>query len=63
MSWIDGKHVVINLDEITTLTPRFRLIPPFGVDGVRKTTTNRSELKRMTAHDFEDMLLVRRAYG
>jgi hypothetical protein len=37
---------------------RFREIPPFGRDGVRKTTSNRSELKKMTAHDYEDMLQV-----
>jgi hypothetical protein len=39
---------------------RFREIPPFGRDGdgVRKITSNRSELKKMTAHDFEDMLQV-----
>jgi hypothetical protein len=37
---------------------RFRKIPPFGTDGVRRITSNRSELKKMTAHDFEDMLQV-----
>jgi hypothetical protein len=28
------------------------------VDGIRRITTNRSELKKMTAHDYEDMLQV-----
>ena len=37
---------------------RFREIPSFGLDGIRKITSNRSELKKMTAHDFEDMLQV-----
>ena len=37
---------------------RFREIPSFGCDGIRKTTSNRSELKKMTAHDYEDMLQV-----
>ena len=32
--------------------------PPFGVDSVRRITSNRSELKKMTAHDYEDMLQV-----
>jgi hypothetical protein len=36
---------------------RFREIPPFGVDGIR-IWLNRSELKKMTAHDYEDMLQV-----
>ena len=62
MSLINGEHVVAVADEVISLISRFRLIPPFRVDGVRKITTNRSELKRMTAHDFEDMLLVRRPY-
>jgi hypothetical protein len=38
---------------------RFRGVPAFGRDGVRKVRSNRSELKKMTAHDFEDLLLVR----
>ena len=37
---------------------RYREIPSFGRDGIRKITTNRSELKKMTAHDYEDLLLV-----
>jgi hypothetical protein len=37
---------------------RFRDIPSFGRDEIRKIKTNRSELKKMTAHDFEDMLQV-----
>jgi hypothetical protein len=37
---------------------RFREIPPFGINGIRKITSNRSELKKLTAHDYEDMLLV-----
>jgi hypothetical protein len=41
----------------------FREIPPFGTDGVRRITTNRSELKKMTAHDYEDMLQVCRVDG
>ncbi|KAF8241066.1 hypothetical protein L208DRAFT_1087183, partial [Tricholoma matsutake] len=37
---------------------RFREIPPFGIDGIRKIRSNQSELKKMTAHDYEDMLQV-----
>jgi hypothetical protein len=37
---------------------RFRKIPPFGLDGIRKIWSNRSELKKMTAHDYEDLLQV-----
>jgi hypothetical protein len=42
----------------TDISIRFREIPPFGVDGIRKIRSNRSELKKMTAHDYEDMLQV-----
>lgn len=37
---------------------RFQEIPPFGADGIRRILSNPSELKRMTAHDFEDLLQV-----
>jgi hypothetical protein len=37
---------------------RFREISPFGLDGIRKITSNPSELKKMTAHDYEDLLQV-----
>jgi hypothetical protein len=42
----------------TDISIRFREIPPFGVYGIRKIWSNRSELKKMTAHDYEDMLQV-----
>jgi len=37
---------------------RYREMPPFGLDGIRKIMSNRSELKKMTAHDYEDLLQV-----
>jgi hypothetical protein len=56
---LDRRYVYLKLPETTNLiAPRFREIPSFGCDGVRKTTSNRSELKKMTAHDYEDMLQV-----
>jgi hypothetical protein len=33
-------------------------IPAFGCDGVRKTRSNRSELKQVTVHDYKDVLQV-----
>ena len=58
MTWTKGKYCRIvawlNTDDFI----RFREMPPFGIDGIRKITSNRSELKKMTAHDYEDMLLV-----
>ena len=59
MNWIVGEHK-LNLTELDADYPpiRFREIPPFGTDGIRRITSNRSELKKMTARDFEDMLQV-----
>jgi hypothetical protein len=60
MNWIDGKHCskLIQKGAGTDISIRFREIPPFGIDGIRKIRSNRSELKKMTAHDYEDMLQV-----
>ena len=45
---------------ITVAHNRFRYqgIPPFGRGGIQKITSNRSELKKMTTHDYEDLLQV-----
>jgi len=58
MTWTKGQYRRILTWLNTDILIRFREIPPFGVDGIRKITSNRSELKKMTAHEFEDMLLV-----
>lgn len=34
------------------------MLPPYGLDTIRKIYSNRSELHKMTAHDYEDMLQV-----
>ena len=36
----------------------FKKYPPFGADGICQILSNPSELKRMTAHDFKDLLQV-----
>jgi hypothetical protein len=38
---------------------RFRLVPTFGRDTIRRFTSNTSELKKMAARDYEDILQVR----
>jgi hypothetical protein len=56
---LDQRQALSHFTWLTTDTLiRFREIPPFGIDGIRKITSNRSELKKMTAHEYEDMLLV-----
>ena len=56
---LDTRYAYLYLQvAVILIIFRFREIPPFGRDGVRKTRSNRSELKKMTAHDYEDMLQV-----
>lgn len=58
MTWTKGEYCRIFTWLNTDILIRFREIPLFGIDGIRKITSNRSELKKMTAHEYEDMLLV-----
>ena len=37
---------------------RFRLITPFGKDGIRRFSNNASQMKKLAAHHFEDLLQV-----
>jgi hypothetical protein len=37
---------------------RYRLTPTFGRDAIRKFASNASEMKKMAARDFEDLLQV-----
>ena len=36
----------------------YRMVPTFGSDTIRKFASNTSEMKRMAARDFEDVLQV-----
>lgn len=44
---------------IHILNERFRNVPVFGPSTIRKFSTSVSEMKRMAARDFEDILQVR----
>jgi hypothetical protein len=39
-------------------SPRYRQIPTFGRDTIRKFTNNASGMKKLAARDFEDLLQV-----
>lgn len=47
------QRAVISLEE-----DRYRWVPTFGSDTIRKFTTNASEMKKLAARDFEDLLQV-----
>lgn len=38
---------------------RFRLVPTFGQSTIRKFSNNASEMKKLAARNYEDMLQVR----
>jgi hypothetical protein len=43
------------------ITTRFRAMPTFGSSTIRRFATNASEMKKLAARDFEDLLQVSRA--
>lgn len=59
MSWTAGITVVslIHVDLIVLLL-RFRHVPTFGRDSIRKFTSHVSELKKLGARDYENLLQV-----
>jgi hypothetical protein len=44
-------------DDVTHFSNRFRKMPPFS-QAIRKFTNNVSELKKLAARDYEDLLQV-----
>jgi hypothetical protein len=44
---------------LTNYDNSYRQIPSFGRDTIRRFSANCSEMKKMTAHDFEDLLQAR----
>ncbi|KAG6905700.1 hypothetical protein DXG01_001205 [Tephrocybe rancida] len=51
-------RILESVDEnlVHELDRRFRATPTFGRDTIRRFTTNASELKKMAAHNYEDIL-------
>ena len=45
---------------INSVTTRFRAMPTFGSSTIRRFATNASEMKKLAARDFEDLLQVSR---
>ena len=43
---------------INSVTTRFRAVPTFGLSTIRHFATNVSEMKKLAARDFEDLLQV-----
>lgn len=55
---LDRRCVVVLVHWISCKIFRFRLIPTFGRDTIRRFTSNTSELKKMAARNYEDFLQV-----
>jgi hypothetical protein len=62
-SWIGGSSRSLILVFVTAYVNkfviRFRLVPTFGRGTIRRFANNASEMKRMAARNFEDLLQVR----
>ena len=43
---------------VSELNHRYRMVPTFGRDTIRKFASNTLEMKQMAAHDFKDVLQV-----
>ena len=59
---VDQRYVQVKMLFIFSVSPvsafRYCLVPRFGRDGIRKFAANPSEMKKMAAHNFEDLLQV-----
>lgn len=50
--------IFLALEGILSLICRYRAIPSFGRDTIRRFADNCSEMKRMAAHNYENLLQV-----
>ena len=48
---------------ILSISTRYRDIPTFGRDTIRKFSRNTSEMKKLAARDWEDILQVRNIHS
>ena len=47
-----------SVEEILTINCRYHGVPSFGYDAIQCFANNCSEMKRMAAHNFENLLQV-----
>ena len=59
-NWTVGKYYLVDgkISKGFFLSHRYRQVPSFGRDTIRRFARNVSELKKMAARDFEDILQV-----
>lgn len=57
---LDRRFVDQTLKQTNKLTTiiRYRLVPTFGRSTIRRFSTNASEMKKLAARNFEDLLQV-----
>lgn len=60
LSWTSGKTLLLGYCLVFLTQCRYREISTFGRGTIRKFATNSSEMKKLAARDFEDLLQVRR---
>ena len=60
-NWIEGniyKFSDIDIESVLIIYSRFRLVPTFGRSTIRRFSTNASEMKKLAARNYEDLLQV-----
>ena len=60
-SWIEGSSqflIILVVRDMLIIVIRFRLVPTFGRSTIRRFANNASEMKKMAARNFEDLLQV-----
>lgn len=45
-----------NVEFVLIIYPRFRLVPTFGRGTIRRFSANASEMKKLAARNYEDLL-------
>ncbi|KAJ6549893.1 hypothetical protein B0H19DRAFT_952188 [Mycena capillaripes] len=56
VNWTNGESLLYNDSHLSLTERRFRKIPNFGRSTIRRFHANVSEMKKMAARDFEDIL-------
>jgi hypothetical protein len=55
---LDGELPYKHVTKYHSRHCRYREVPPFGEDTIRKFSSNSSKLKKLAARDFENLLQV-----
>lgn len=58
LSLIDGEHLWLLMLSFDLFSIRYCLVPSFGRSTIQKFSSNASEMKKLAARNYEDLLQV-----